>query len=57
MANMKLKFEDFEEEKLSKNQQKTVHGGDEAPIDPGKNGGVSGGVGGWKIYTNLDSTM
>ena len=28
MANQKLKFEDFEEEKLSKNQQKTVRGGD-----------------------------
>jgi len=46
MANMKLKFEDFEEEKLSKNQQKTVRGGDEvpAPIDPeNKKGG--GGLG------------
>ncbi|QOG02883.1 rSAM-modified peptide [Flavobacterium sp. MDT1-60] len=28
MANQKLKFEDFETEKLSKNQQKMVRGGD-----------------------------
>ena len=47
MANQTLKFEDFEEDRLSKNQQKTVRGGDEEPIDPGKNGGISGGVGGW----------
>lgn len=46
MANQTLKFEDFEEDRLSKNQQKTVRGGDEEPIDPGKNGGISGGVGG-----------
>lgn len=50
MANTKLKFEDFEGEKLSRNQQKTVRGGDgdaENPaIDPGKNGNSSGGVGG-----------
>ncbi|MBF4464567.1 rSAM-modified peptide [Flavobacterium sp. LC2016-12] len=45
MANMKLKFEDFEAEKLSTNQQKMVRGGDgeEAPtppivVDPGKDG-------------------
>ena len=50
MANKKLRFEDFEEEKLSKNQQKTVRGGDDPivlpPIDgdPGK-GGTSGGHG------------
>ena len=47
MANMKLKFEDFEAEKLSKNQQKTVRGGDDVPtpppaVDPGKDG--KGGV-------------
>lgn len=45
MANHKLKFEDFETEKLSKNQQKTVRGGDgeDPEIDPGKDtkGGVS----------------
>jgi hypothetical protein len=34
MANQKLKFEDFDDEKLSKNQQKTVRGGD------GENGGI-----------------
>ena len=45
MANQTLKFEDFEAEKLSKNQQKTVRGGDEEPapvpvaIDPGKKSG------------------
>jgi natural product precursor len=48
MANKKLKFEDFEEEKLSKNQQKTVRGGDgtdpPVPEDPGK-GGTTGGHG------------
>jgi len=46
MANKKLKFEDFEEEKLSKNQQKTVRGGDgtDSPDDPGK-GGTTGGHG------------
>lgn len=44
MANQKLKFEDFEDEKLSKNQQKTVRGGDgeDPENDPGKNG--KGGV-------------
>ncbi|MDR6760888.1 hypothetical protein J2Y38_001086 [Flavobacterium sp. 2755] len=38
MANMKLKFEDFQGEKLSKNQQKMVLGGDPPPppVDPGK---------------------
>jgi len=41
MTNRKLKFEDFEAEKLSKNQQKTVRGGDgtEEETDPGKKGG------------------
>ncbi|MNY70672.1 hypothetical protein D3C86_2088550 [compost metagenome] len=46
MANKKLKFEDFESEKLSKNQQKTVRGGDDenvpppppVEVDPGKDG-------------------
>lgn len=48
MANQTLKFEDFEEDRLSKNQQKTVRGGDgeATPVDPSKNGGISGGVGG-----------
>ena len=36
MSNMKLKFEDFQGEKLSKNQQKTVSGGD---VDPNKGDG------------------
>ncbi|WP_128414676.1 rSAM-modified peptide [Flavobacterium sp. Root901] len=40
MANNKLKFEDFQEEKLTKNQQKMVRGGDDLttppPVDPGK---------------------
>jgi hypothetical protein len=47
MANQKLKFEDFEAEKLSKNQQKTVRGGDGEDIDPssGKNGGMGGNNG------------
>lgn len=45
MANMKLKFEDFQGEKLSKNQQKMVQGGEEVappPVDPGKGG--TGGI-------------
>ncbi|SHM98274.1 rSAM-modified peptide [Flavobacterium chilense] len=29
MKDSKLKFEDFKSEKLSKNQQKTVRGGDD----------------------------
>ncbi|MEG0850390.1 rSAM-modified peptide [Flavobacterium plurextorum] len=47
MSNQKLKFEDFQGEKISKNQQKTVRGGDDPnpppppPIDPGK-GGLGG---------------
>lgn len=44
MANQKLKFEDFEDEKLSKNQQKTVRGGDgeEPESDPGNQPGKKG---------------
>lgn len=40
MANMTLKFEDFEAEKLSKNEQKVVRGGDGdyPPYEPGKDG-------------------
>ena len=41
MANKTLKFEDFEAEKLSKNEQKIVHGGDGddyPPNEPGKDG-------------------
>ncbi|MFG4000965.1 rSAM-modified peptide [Flavobacterium aquidurense] len=38
MKNNKLNFEDFQIEKLSKKQQKTVLGGDE-PIDPSKGTG------------------
>jgi hypothetical protein len=44
MANQKLKFEDFEAEKLSKNQQKTVRGGDDEPIPTDGTG--RGGKGG-----------
>ncbi|WP_394772755.1 rSAM-modified peptide [Flavobacterium sp.] len=33
MKNTTLKFENFEAEKLSRNQQKTVQGGDD-PVDP-----------------------
>ncbi len=46
MINKQLKFEDFEKEKLSKNQQKKVRGGDDtgAPDEPGK-GGTNGGHG------------
>lgn len=51
MTNRKLKFEDFGTEKLSKNQQKTVRGGDETTcpppppvvvqeVDPGRSGGI-----------------
>lgn len=45
MANMKLKFEDFQDEKLSKNQQKMVRGGDEAAptVDPNRGGGAGQG--------------
>jgi hypothetical protein len=38
MANQALKFEDFEVEKLSEKEQKTVRGGD-APTDPGRGNG------------------
>ena len=38
MANLKLNISDFETEKLSKKQQKTVSGGDES-IDPSKGDG------------------
>ena len=37
MTNQSLRFEDFQIEKLSKNQQKTVQGGDD--IDPSKGTG------------------
>lgn len=42
MTKHNLKFEDFQNEKLSKKQQKTIHGGDE-PIDPGKGNGKGNG--------------
>ena len=45
MENNKLKFEDFSSEKLSKNQQKEIHGGDGGgggEIDPGKGVGKGG---------------
>jgi len=38
MTNQALKFADFEKEKLSKNQQKTIHGGD-GNVDPSKGTG------------------
>ncbi|MFH6947393.1 rSAM-modified peptide [Flavobacterium sp. FlaQc-51] len=38
MKNCKLNFEDFENEKLSKKQQKTIHGGDEEPTKGNGNG-------------------
>ncbi|WP_281231061.1 rSAM-modified peptide [Flavobacterium gelatinilyticum] len=34
MKKMQLKFEDFQVEKLTKEQQKTVRGGDAPPTDP-----------------------
>ncbi|TDW49948.1 hypothetical protein EV144_102378 [Flavobacterium sp. 270] len=45
MKNINTKFEEFENEKLSKKQQKTVRGGDGdgEPKDPGKNGGNGNG--------------
>ena len=47
MRTQKLKFTDFETEKLSKNQQKIVRGGDVPPetdpIDPGKGNGKGNG--------------
>jgi natural product precursor len=43
MKTKKLKFQDFEADKLSKKEQKTVRGGDVPtepdPIDPGKGTG------------------
>jgi len=38
MTNQALKLTDFQTEKLSKNQQKTIHGGDDY-IDPSKGDG------------------
>jgi hypothetical protein len=42
MKNQTLLFADFETERLSKNQQKTIHGGDE-PIDPNNGKGKGNG--------------
>ncbi|WP_089069758.1 rSAM-modified peptide [Flavobacterium reichenbachii] len=45
MKTVKLNFEDFRIEKLSKKQQLIVRGGDgdpPLPIDPGKGGGGNG---------------
>jgi hypothetical protein len=41
MVNKKLKFENFKNEKLSKNQQKAIQGGDDptGPIEPGRGNG------------------
>ncbi|MCC9018038.1 MULTISPECIES: rSAM-modified peptide [Flavobacterium] len=41
MANRAQKFEDFQSEKLSKKEQKTVQGGDESiiPGDPSRGNG------------------
>ena len=44
MANQKLNISNFESEKLSKKQQKTVSGGDD-PIDPSKGDGKGNTVG------------
>jgi hypothetical protein len=44
MANQKLKFEDFEAEKLSKNQQKTVRGGDGESTESDPNNKGNGGT-------------
>lgn len=38
MTKQALNFEDFKAEKLSRKQQKTVHGGDD-PIEPTKQDG------------------
>jgi hypothetical protein len=45
MTSKTLKFEDFEVEKLTKKQQKTVRGGDEAQciVDPTKGGTIGNG--------------
>ena len=43
---MQLKFEDFQVEKLTNEQQKKVRGGDAAPADPvDPNKGSGNGVG------------
>ncbi|MCC9062764.1 rSAM-modified peptide [Flavobacterium piscisymbiosum] len=42
MATQKLNISDFEFEKLAKNQQKTIQGGDE-PVDPSKGNGKGNG--------------
>ncbi|PWK02747.1 hypothetical protein BC749_101821 [Flavobacterium araucananum] len=46
MKTNKLKFEDFNNAKLSKNQQKEIHGGDGGgggeDVDPGKGTGKGG---------------
>jgi hypothetical protein len=40
MKTQQLKFEDFNNEKLAKNQQKTVCGGDgNEPTEPGRGNG------------------
>lgn len=46
MKAEKTKFEDFKDEKLTKNQLKTVRGGDEIidPKDPNKGGTGHGGT-------------
>jgi hypothetical protein len=38
MTNQGLKLTDFQTEKIAKNQQKTIHGGDDF-IDPSKGDG------------------
>ncbi|MBE8725138.1 rSAM-modified peptide [Flavobacterium hungaricum] len=44
MKNTNLKFSDFQLEQLTKEQQKTVRGGDgeTPPVDPKNGGGGSG---------------
>ncbi|TDO83628.1 hypothetical protein EV143_10164 [Flavobacterium chryseum] len=46
MTSTTLKLEDFAVEKLTKNQQKTVRGGDapEDTIEPNKGGGSGGNL-------------
>ncbi|MFG4000968.1 rSAM-modified peptide [Flavobacterium aquidurense] len=40
MKNYKATFEEFEAKKMSKNEQKTIHGGGgDDPIDPSKGTG------------------
>jgi len=41
MKNSNAKFEDFESQKMSKNQQKTIQGGE--PVDPSKGTGKGNG--------------